>query len=148
VCADPRCGASRGRWPQYVGFGDWWASHVPVERMVAAMLDDPLAHIGSLGFDIVERLVRGEAEWLPTNLPDSLPANASRALTLDFVRASSGGLPWPILQRLGDRATAFTPDEAVCVAALLSDTIAGDGRETERWMEAVSYAARGAVPCL
>lgn len=150
-CVDARCGQARKDWPQYIGNGDWWASHVPLERMVAAMLDDPFAHIGSVGFDALERLLRGEAQWLPANLPDGEPADPHLALTLAFANSSvwREALPYSLRQRLGEGSTPpqpLSPEEAVCAAALLSDAISMDAAEQRRWMEAVRAAGRHAMP--
>jgi hypothetical protein len=128
---DAQCRSARADWPQYVGFGDWWASHVSLERLVAAMLDDPFAHVGSVGFDILERLMRGEARWLPTNLPGQGQPNATAALSLSFVlRSPVASVLLPAIRaRLLNGGPFLGAEEAACAAALLSDAIAADAAE-------------------
>lgn len=145
---DAQCRSARADWPQYVGFGDWWASHMPLERLVAAMLDDPFAHVGSVGFDILERLLRGEARWLPTNLPGPGLPNATAGLSLAFVLRSPAAsvLPPAVAAMLAGGGLFLEAEEAACVAALLSDAIAADAAEQARWTRAIYGAASGNLP--
>ena len=113
------------------------------------MLDDPFAHIGSVGFDALVRLLRGEAEWKPTRLPTRKDAvTASGALTLAFATMSprwKEALPHVLRERL-NRAGTLGAEEAVCAAMLYSDAIAEDETEQDRWMAAVTKAAGNAAP--
>lgn len=137
----------RTQWLQYIGGGDWWAQHIPFERYIAAMLDDPYAYVGSVGFDILTHLLRGEY-WMPVNLPLSPQAAPTMPLSLYFVGQSPywpSRVPEAVRRRILSRVPLDTL-QAVCTAALLSDAIAEDDVEQQRWMEAVEKVARKATP--
>ena len=146
-------GCSRRDWLQYAGLGDWWMQHIAFETLVAAMLDDPFSYIGSLGFDILVRLLSGSIDWRPEGLPRGPSADVrpgATSLNLSFATRSvhwKASLPHALRERIESAHGGLSPEEAVCAAALLSDAISEDKGEQARWMKEIAIKiARGAVP--
>ena len=152
------CGSARDGWSQYIGVGDWWASHITVERLVSAMLDDPFAHVGSVAFDIMARLFTGEEHWRPTEFSQTAAALKTAAtgasqtgteLGLAFVKRSPHWKKVPHQARRRIEANqGLKREEAACAAALLAEVVVSetDGQEQKRWMDAVLHAAGESTP--
>jgi hypothetical protein len=139
-------GCARRDVMQYAGLGDWWVQHTRFESLVAAMLDDPFSHVGSVGFDMLERLLTGN-NWRPEALPATHGARTG-TLNLSFILESphfAKALPHAVRERIME-GDALRAEEAVCAARLLTDAIAADSKEHERWMEAVIRSAGDATP--
>ena len=146
-CANPAC-RPRNDALQFIGLGDWWQHHVGFEPLIRAMLDDPFAYIGSLGFDLLVRLLM-RVPHLPSRLPKGV-----QNISFGFVAQAThfdSLLPFALHKRLKDGAAGLAVEEATCATALLVDEIASDGDAVKKWMSAVEAvrdkdAVRGETP--
>lgn len=111
------------------------------DTLIAAMLDDPFAYVGSLGFDILVRLLTGNGPWRPQTLPGE-PWDVG-SLDLTFAKQSP---QWHETLPPDLRNHSLSPEEAVCAAVMLSDAIAADPVEQKRWLDAVIRAADHVIP--
>ena len=140
------CATARDDWLQYIGMGDWWASHISLERLVGAMLDDSFSIVGSVGFDVLMRLFMGSKPALA-----AAQSNAEQAqdLKLHFVKLSPHWkkLPHYTRHRIESEG-GLSAEEAACAAAFLTEAIvaAENDDEQRKWMEAVMHAAGPGIP--